>query len=60
MVSILAGCIQVKIPIGRPNEPGIAQCRNVRGLRRVSLIDEIENVNISTEMLLSEKLPAKV
>jgi len=45
MVCILAGCIQVKIPIGRPNKPGIAQCGNVRGLRRVSLIDEIENVN---------------
>ena len=38
----------------------IANCRNVRGLGRVSYIDWIENLNISTEMLLSEKLPNQV
>ena len=38
----------------------IANCRNVRGLGRVSYIVYIENLNISTEMLLSEKLPRQV
>ena len=37
----------------------IANCRNVRGLGLVSYIDYIENLNISTEMLVNEKLPAK-
>ena len=38
----------------------IAHCRNVRALGRVSYIDQIENLNISTEMLLNEKLPNQV
>ena len=32
----------------------------MRGLGRVSYIDKIENLNISTEMLLNEKLPSQV
>ena len=35
-------------------------CRNVRGLGRVSYIDYIENLNISTGMLLNGKLPSEV
>ena len=35
----------------------IAHCRNVRALGRVSYIDYIENLNISAEMFLNEKLP---
>ena len=38
----------------------IANCRNVRGLGRVYYIDWIENLKISTEMLLNEKLPSQV
>ena len=38
----------------------IANCRKVRGLGRGSYIDLIENLNISTEMLLNEKLPIPV
>ena len=38
----------------------IANCRNVRGLGRVSYIDQIENLNISAEILLNEKLPSQV
>ena len=38
----------------------IAQCRNVRALERVSYIDRIESLNISTEMLMNEKLPSQV
>ena len=38
----------------------IAHCRNVRVLGRVSYIVQIENLNISTEMLLNEKLPSQV
>ena len=34
----------------------IAHCRNVRALGRFSCIDYIENLNISTEMLMNEKL----
>ena len=40
--------------------PSIANCRNVRGLERVSYIDLTENLNISTEPLLNEKLPSQV
>ena len=36
----------------------IAHCRNVRELGRVSYIDYIENLNISTEMILNDKLPS--
>ena len=39
---------------------GIAHCRNVRALGRVSYIDLIENLNIKTEMLMKEKLPDQV
>ena len=38
----------------------IAHCRNLRGLGRVSNIDYVENLTISTEMLLNEKLPSQV
>ena len=38
----------------------IAHCRNMRGLGQVSYIDQIENLNISTEMLLNEKLLSQV
>ena len=38
----------------------ITLCRNVRALGRVSYIDWIENLNISTEMLINEKLPNQV
>ena len=33
---------------------------NVRGLGRVSYIDKIENLNISTEILVNEKLHIQV
>ena len=49
--------VQAKWPI-RPEL--IAHCKNLRGLGRVSCIDSIENLNISTEMLLNEKLPSQV
>ena len=49
---------------GRETQPekscklqGIAHCRNMRVLGRVSSINQIENLNISTEMLMNEKLP---
>ena len=32
----------------------------MRGLGQVSYIDKIENLNISTEVLLNEKLPSQV
>ena len=35
----------------------IAECRNVRALGRVSYIDYTENLKISTEMVMNEKLP---
>ena len=38
----------------------IAHCRNVRALGRVSYIDYIENLNISTELLMNEKLSYEV
>ena len=38
----------------------IAHCRNARRLGRVTHADLIENLNISTEMLLNEKLPSQV
>ena len=38
----------------------IAHCRNMRALGRVSYIDQIENLNIETEMLMNEKLPDQV
>ena len=38
----------------------IAHCRNVRSLERVSYIDYIENLNISTEMLMNKNLPNQV
>ena len=38
----------------------IANCRNVRALGRVSYIDYIENLNISTQMLMNENLPSQV
>ena len=38
----------------------MAHCRNVRALGRVSYIDQIENLNIKTEMLMNEKLPDQV
>ena len=38
----------------------IANCRNVRAPGRVSYIDYIENLNISTKMLMNEKLPSQV
>ena len=38
----------------------IAHCRNVRALGRVSYIDYIENLNISAEMFVDEKLPNQV
>ena len=38
----------------------IAHCRNMRALGRVCYIDEIENLNISTEILMNEKLPDQV
>ena len=40
----------------------IAHCRNVRALGRVSYIDQIENLNIKTEMLpvMNEKVPDQV
>ena len=40
--------------------PLIDHCRNVSALGRVSYIDLIENLNISTEMLMNEKLPNQV
>ena len=38
----------------------IAHCRDVRALGRVFYIDQIENINIKTEMLMNEKLPNQV
>ena len=38
----------------------IANCRNVRALGRVSYLGYTENLNISTEMSLNEKLPSQV
>ena len=38
----------------------IAGCRNIRELGQVSYIDLIENLNISAEMLVNEKLPNHV
>ena len=38
----------------------IANCRNVRALGRVPYIDYITSLNISTEMLMNEKLPSQV
>ena len=41
-------------------DKAIAHCRNVRALGRVSYIDFIKNSNISTEMVMNEKLPNQV
>ena len=38
----------------------IAHCRNARRLGRVTHADMIENLNISTEMLLNGKLSSQV
>ena len=38
----------------------IAHCRNVRALGPFSYIDYIENLNISAEMFMNEKLPHQV
>ena len=46
--------------IGGNRKYGIANCINMRGLERVSYIDDIEYLNNSTEMLLNEKIPSQV
>ena len=45
---------------GPGDEVGLAHCRNVRALGRVSYIDWIKNLNISAELSRNEKLPTQV